>query len=249
MYGFIPYFAQVTMARDRAGVRPVQVQLVHEERRDAKLATGQRRFRKSIDRSRGKPERLAEIPPILAFQSVVDDTVDAARLITGLFDRLGANESEVVFFDVNRSDELHGFLSLDFANRLDAMMNRTDLRYTVTRLTNRHEQTHEVTAQSCAPGGKTTEQPLDLAWPPHVFSLAHVSIPFPPDDPLYGQTPPDPPVFGMHIGGGRPTGERKVLRIPASQLIRLRSNPFHSYIEDRIVEAVASDRAGGSADE
>ena len=34
-----------------------------------------------------------------------------------------------------------------------------------------------------------SESELGLAWPQDVYSLAHVALPFPPDDPLYGGRP------------------------------------------------------------
>jgi alpha-beta hydrolase superfamily lysophospholipase len=46
---------------------------------------------------------LDKVPPILAFQSVVDDTVTAQAVMTRLFDALPANGSELVLFDVNHS--------------------------------------------------------------------------------------------------------------------------------------------------
>ena len=45
---------------------------------------------------------MGQVPPILAFQSVVDDTVTAQAVMTRLFDRLPANGSELVLFDVHR---------------------------------------------------------------------------------------------------------------------------------------------------
>ena len=44
--------------------------------------------------------------------------------------------------------------------------------------------------RSPALGAPATERALDLAWPRNVFSLSHVALPFPPDDPLYGYAAP-----------------------------------------------------------
>jgi alpha-beta hydrolase superfamily lysophospholipase len=50
-----------------------------------------------------QPAEAAKLPPILTFQSVVDNTVSTAAIVTNLYDRLEANGSELVVYDVNRS--------------------------------------------------------------------------------------------------------------------------------------------------
>lgn len=47
--------------------------------------------------------RLAELPPILTFQSVVDFTVSTRAIISALYAHLPANGSELVLFDLNRN--------------------------------------------------------------------------------------------------------------------------------------------------
>lgn len=49
--------------------------------------------------------KLAQLPPILAFQSVMDSTVSTRAVVSGLFDQLPANGSELVVFDINQSRE------------------------------------------------------------------------------------------------------------------------------------------------
>ena len=182
---------------------------------------------------------LDKMPPILAFQSIVDATVQAEVLVSGLFDHLETEGNEVVFFDIDRSEKIDGFLSMEFARKLDGMMMETHLKYTVTKLTNRDRTTDKISAHSRLPGvANIIDEDLDLQWPEGVFSLAHVAIPFPKDDPLYGATAPDPPVFGFNIGAFHPLGEKNVLKVPPSQLIRIRHNPFHSYMTDRIMKAI-----------
>ncbi|MFK5923807.1 MAG: alpha/beta fold hydrolase [Verrucomicrobiota bacterium] len=190
--------------------------------------------------------RMDRVPLILAFQSVVDATVEARVLVSGLFDHLETEGNEVVFFDINRSEQMDSFLSLKFAQKLDALMKQTDLKYTVTKVTNRDRQTHQISAHSRLPGVAELEvEELDFKWPVGVYSLAHVAIPFPADDPLYGGTAPEPPVFGLNIGSFHPIGEKHVLKIPPSQLIRIRYNPFHPYINERMMEVVEKDLGDG----
>ena len=84
---------------------------------------------------------------------------------------------------------------------------------------------------------KTT--PLALSWPKGVYSLAHVAIPFPLDDPVYGVV--DAPARGyrgLRLGALTPRGETHLLTAPVGQLMRLRHNPFFSYVERRINKAI-----------
>jgi hypothetical protein len=60
-------------------------------------------------------------------------------------------------------------------------------------------------------------------------------LPFPPDDPLYGQQPPedDSQVF---LGDLAIKGERGLLKIPGEWLLRLRYNPFYAYMQTRVLK-------------
>ena len=54
------------------------------------------------------PAVSARLPPILTFQSVVDNTITARAIVTLLYDRLPANNSKLVVYDINRnSTALH----------------------------------------------------------------------------------------------------------------------------------------------
>ena len=59
-------------------------------------------------------------------------------------------------------------------------------------------------------------------------------MPFPPDDPIYGSQPDPENLFGVQLGTLEPRGERGLLAVSTDQLTRLRSNPFFSYIEQRL---------------
>jgi hypothetical protein len=74
---------------------------------------------------------------------------------------------------------------------------------------------------------------LGLAWPAGVYSLSHVALPFRPDDPVYGDGRTDSP--GIRLGNLGLRGERGVLRIAAADLIRLRWNPFYSFLSQRVL--------------
>ena len=80
---------------------------------------------------------------------------------------------------------------------------------------------------------------LELAWPPGVISLSHVALPFPPDDPLYGERPPGNE-DALFLGQPSIRGERGLMRISTDWLLRLRYNPFYDYLERRVVAWVVA---------
>jgi hypothetical protein len=164
--------------------------------------------------------------------------VSAPALETGLFDRLPRGGHELVVFDINRFTDIEPILKRDPGSWLDAMIERAGRSFTATVVSNQSEKTRAVVAhQRRANAAEITVSELGLAWPPDLYSLAHVALPFPPDDPLYGgpdaaQSP------GLQLGKLALRGEHGVLQISAGDMLRLRWNPFHSYIERRMVEVV-----------
>ena len=81
-----------------------------------------------------------------------------------------------------------------------------------------------------------------MSWPRGVHSLSHVALPFPAADPLYGEnSSKENP--GVHLGNISLRGERGVLTIPAAAMLRLRWNPFYSYIEERIFNFIGLDES------
>ena len=86
-------------------------------------------------------------------------------------------------------------------------------------------------------GSKTVS--LNLGWPSGVISLSHVALPFPPDDPLYGQEPPENG-DEMYLGQMALKGERGLLKISYDWLFRLRHNPFYDFFEKRALAWIDS---------
>src|SRR4029077_12928708 len=96
--------------------------------------------------------------------------------------------------------------------------------FRVTLVTNVNPGTAEVEARSRAAGSlEVTRTPLGLPWPVGVYSLSHVAVPIPPDDPAYGagSSPLGPP---FPWGALAVKGETGVLRVPDRLLMRLRYN-------------------------
>jgi hypothetical protein len=92
--------------------------------------------------------------------------------------------------------------------------------------------------------GETTEtvRPTGLAYPKGVFSLSHVALPFPIDDPVYGLEPNGDETYGIEIGRLAGRGERDALIVGLDFFLRMQSNPFFPYLLARIGEAMTGDR-------
>ena len=107
-------------------------------------------------------------------------------------------------------------------------------------MTNARPGTVEVVAKTAAPRSATAEEtPLGLAWPPQIFSLSHLAVPFSPHDPLFGIEPDMSVDYGMRLGRLAPRGEKGVLDVPIDQFMRLNCNPFFAYQMERLRAFVA----------
>jgi alpha-beta hydrolase superfamily lysophospholipase len=195
---------------------------------------------------RAKTERavkngtIGALPPILTFVSLVDSTVRTNATVRDLYDRLGSNGSELVVFDVNRSMVVRTFLKRREEGLLDELLPGHARAYRLSVVTNAESGTRDVVERTVAAGQvETVARPLGLSWPDGVYSLSHVALPFPPDDPLFGNEPaPDNP-FRVRLGTLQPRGERSVLTVPVEQLMRLTWNPFFPFVEERVREWAA----------
>ena len=183
--------------------------------------------------------RLGKLPPILTFQSILDFTVSTRAIITTLYDRLPANGSELVLFDINRNAKLGPLFNAAAPTLVDRLVPPPPRRYGVTIIANEGADSAAVVARS-TPAGATlaTDAPLGLDYPAGVFSLSHVALPFPPSDSLYGITPDATEDFGIHLGNVAARGERGALIVHLDSLLRMSSNPFYPYVHDRIASLI-----------
>lgn len=185
--------------------------------------------------------RLGDFPRLLAFQSVVDATIPAGSIVDKLLRQLPAGDREVVFFDVNRRARANDMLLADPKALTVDLLKEPALTFGVTVVRNVSETTDEVQALRRKPGESVVETiPLALAWPRGVYSLSHIALPFPADDPLYGVSPP-PDSKVVNLGGVELRGERGVLSVPPEHFLRLRYNPFYSYLATRVKSFVGAD--------
>ncbi len=185
--------------------------------------------------------RLDKLPPVLTFQSVIDFTVSTPAILTALYANLPDNGSEIVLFDVNRTVKFGPLLRTSSYVALDRLTPKTPQPYRFTAIMNADESSNATLERSIAPGQlDAADRPLALPYPHGIFSLSHLSIPIPMDDPLYGMQP-DPKTggeFGFNLGAMDARGERGALMVDQDFLTRLPSNPFFPYVLERVAEGI-----------
>lgn len=180
--------------------------------------------------------RIARLPPILTFQSVVDFTVSTPAVIRGLYSHLPANGSELVLFDLNRAAAVSQLLRDAAETVLSRILPAPPRRYRTVIITNVSPESYKVLERVTEAGGtEEAVRDLDLEFPAGIFSLSHVALPFPMGDSLYGMQPDkSDEYFGVHLGALAPRGERGVLIVNLDALLRITSNPFLPYVEERM---------------
>lgn len=186
--------------------------------------------------------RIAGMPRLTVFQSLVDATVSSADVVRNLLAIVPGEGNELVVFDVNRREALEGLLTPDAIVSLEKIRNATDVSFRITRIGTRTDDPVAIAAYSRAPGSRDISvEPLPLAWPAGVFSLSHVAVPFPVDDPVYGLTPADDALPPLHLGNIPARGESGALVMPAAALARLRCNPFFDVIRSNVIATCKAD--------
>lgn len=192
--------------------------------------------------------RLDRLPPVLTFQSVVDFTVSTPAILSGLYAHLPANGSELVLFDLNRAAVVGPLLRNAAETVLTRILSDPPRRFRTVIITNAAPDSYDVVERVTEAGAVTeTTHPLALAFPPGIFSLSHVALPFPMSDSLYGMQPDKTEeFFGVHLGAIAPRGERGVLILDLDALLRMSSNPFFPYLLERIEQGIAEPRRPAS---
>ena len=174
------------------------------------------------------------LPPILVLKSTVDATVSTDAVVDRLLSKLSPGRHELVLFDINRVATSTSLVIDDPAPFTQRLIDDGKLPFGVTLVTNSGIDTRAVSAFRKKPfeSGASSTEGLDAVWPMGVFSLSHVALPFPPDDPLYGSSPPEES-GQLFLGSQALQGERGLLKISGDYLLRLRHNPFYDYLERR----------------
>ena len=179
----------------------------------------------------------AQLPPILVFKSTVDSTVTTEAVVDSLLARLPPGRHELVLFDINRFAAKSRLLISDPGPLTGRLLADSDLPFAVTFVGNASPESRQVVSRHKAPHAAETSDPvpLGLAWPAGVISLSHVALPVPADDPLYGRRPPENEDV-LFLGEMALQGERGLLALPADWLLRMRYNPFHGLLAQRVLE-------------
>lgn len=176
---------------------------------------------------------MKNFPPVLVIQSAADSTVVAHMMIDVLMDRLPPGQGDLILFDVNRASWLQGLTNQNFEQHIRPRLTRTDLPFTLTLVTNTAPDSTEVVSRTFVQG-KPTDSKIGLPWPRANFSLSHVALPIPSNDPVYGAGEVESPTR-LPLGTLALRGENGVLAISPSLMMRMRFNPFYEWTESQIM--------------
>lgn len=179
-------------------------------------------------------ERLKGLPPILTFQSLTDDTVDTSAVISALYSQLPDAGHELVLFDINRTKVNLSLILNDPLKPYREMMTQGEFNYEFTLVENESLESRDIQARRLNDNSTSS---LGLSWPKQIYSLSHVALPFPKSDALYG------PIWNsdkphIQIGTGASRGERGVISVSASEILRQKWNPFHPYMLSKMDEVI-----------
>jgi len=184
-------------------------------------------------------------PHVLLLLSAVDATVSPAAAVDHLLAHLAPEGHELLLYDINRYAVKSPLLVSDPGPLIQRLLAEPSLPFDLTLIENESPESRFAVARTKDAGaeGAVRVEPLGVPWPDEAVSLAHVDLPFPPDDPLYGRYPPAE-TGQIFLGQLAIRGERGVLKIPAHWLLRLRHNPFYDYQERRVLEWIERANSG-----
>ncbi len=201
------------------------------------------RATRALERSLADAERagrLAQLPPVVTWQSVVDSTVGSDGVADRLYARLRDPKHRLVMFDINRLPDLRG-VARPAARALIDRLQAGPRGYTLDIVSNAETSSPRVGVLRLAPDGGREMRATTLDWPASLVSLGHVALPFPGDDPVYGFVRGSGRDGIPSIGSWLLRGENGAITIALGSLTRLRSNPFWALIEEDVAGLVAQD--------
>ncbi|HZL96733.1 MAG TPA: hypothetical protein VFB99_23970, partial [Vicinamibacterales bacterium] len=174
-------------------------------------------------------------------QSLIDSTITAGEVVRGLLAHLPPRGHELVVFDVNRYEQVEMLVAPGLLEGLDRLRATPELPFKLTEIGNRGPGTRALAAFTREAGLRDVSAvDLPYEWPRGVFSLGHVALPFPVDDPVYGlvSTPGEGPQ-PFNLGAIAARGEDGALLVSLAQFARLRSNPFFDVVRAKVRETLA----------
>jgi alpha-beta hydrolase superfamily lysophospholipase len=187
--------------------------------------------------------RLARLPPVVTWQSVVDSTVGSRGVVEQVYARLDSPAHRLVMFDMNRLPELGG-VARPAARDLIGRLERMPRGYTLDVVSNDNDQRPRIAVRRLPPRGQAELRSTTLDWPANLVSLGHVALPFPAEDPVYGFVRGSGRDGIPSIGSWLLRGENGAITIALGSLTRLRSNPFWPLIDEDVTALVEEDLAG-----
>mgnify|MGYP001824951215 FL=1 len=189
------------------------------------------------------PSAAQALPPTLIFKSAVDATVSIDAVIDRFLAHLAPNRHQLVIFDINRQATVTSLMRAHPGPITQRLLDDDTLPFGLTLVGSGDRGSSAVVAAHKPPFSGRPEKvaPLGADWPSAVFSLSHVALPFPPDDPLYGQRAPED---SQHIYLGHITlqGEHGVLALSPAMLLRLRHNPFYAFMQEGVLNWIGAAR-------
>lgn len=179
--------------------------------------------------------KQAELPAMIAFQSLVDATVIPKELFE-MYQNIGTSKDELFVYDVNRIYKnfmQQEVLSIDPRNIHFEQENAPKLRMLINNL----EFDSILGPTACGVYEKEGKDSLidvypthHSAWPVEYFAMSHVAVPISPDNAAYG--------VASIMGQLRVKGERNVLLVASDDIMRIRYNPFFDLMSREIVEFI-----------
>ena len=181
------------------------------------------------------------LPHILAFQSAADATVSTRAVIDVLYRRLPNEGHRLVLFDANRVGHDRQILKPDLFAARGRLLDEPELPFDVEIVTNEQDDEPLVSTWVRKAGTRDLQHiPTDLQWPRDIFALSHVAVPVASNDAVYGNVAPAKAAKRIWLGHAALYGERGMLLIPETALLRLRYNPFFPWMMQRVDQALAA---------
>ena len=164
------------------------------------------------------------------------DTTVSTTAVENFFARqLPANQHELVIFDINRHQNYLPITRSASIGAFAKIFPSSPATYELVRIGNTNPETHKISEWRRSQGSTIDQEtPLAMEFPRGVYSLSHIALPFPPDDPTYGLKPDESQSYGIRLGNLSFRGERKTLALAADTNQRLNANPFYTYMTQRI---------------
>ncbi len=189
---------------------------------------------KQFDDYNIQTEHVKKFPPVLSFQSIVDDTVSISDTVNHLYKRLPKGDHMLVLFDINNNFNSNLLVKRKVANTIqDLKENSGGSHYTLDLISDANAT--DGSLQLIRDHKRVKNLPL--YWPRKLFSLSHLAMPISKNDPLYGdEDAPNSP--GIRLGHLAIYGESGILEITPSAILRQRWNPFHDYTKQRVLEFI-----------